>query len=200
MMPVDIVQESRPEFRTGSGTVGITVVRLGCQDTQLTVTLTDVTGGNFTLTVEDYAATANIAFDAAAAAVQSALEARVGAGNVVVTGNAGGPWTVTFLGTLASRMVSMIATDVNLEGAGHSIAVAVAVRGHDVGGEVKKYVMVRANGANDSVVMIGHTAAGVADGFILSAGQQSPPIYVDQLNKVYLIGGLAGQGYSWIAV
>jgi len=198
-MLVDIDRETQASFRTGSGTVGTTAARLGCQNTQLTVTLTDVTGGTFTLTVEGYAETANIAFDAAAAAVQAALVARVGSGNVVVAGNAGGPWTVTFLGALASRAVSMIAPAVALAGEGHAIAVAVAARGHDVGGEVKKYVMVRANGANGDVVMIGESAAGVGDGFILSAGQQSPPIYVNNLNKVYLVGGAANQGYSWIA-
>jgi len=145
-MLVDIDRETQASFRTGSGTVGTTAARLGCQNTQLTVTLTDVTGGTFTLTVEGYAETANIAFDAAAAAVQAALVARVGSGNVVVAGNAGGPWTVTFLGAWASRAVSMIATDVDLAGEGHAIAVAVAARGHDGGGAGKKYVMVRANG------------------------------------------------------
>ena len=64
---------------------------------------------------------------------------------------------------------------------------------------VKKYVMLRANGANTSAIMIGHSAGGAADGFILSAGQQSPALYVDQLNKLYLVGGAADQGYSWIA-
>ncbi len=68
-----------------------------------------------------------------------------------------------------------------------------------VGWPVKKYLMLRANGANTSVIMIGHSAEGAADGFILSAGQQSPAIYADNLNKVYIVGGAADQGYSWIA-
>ena len=55
------------------------------------------TGGTFTITV-DGQTTTGIAFDAAAAAVQSALEAlsSVGAGKVTVTGSAGGPYTATF--------------------------------------------------------------------------------------------------------
>jgi hypothetical protein len=73
------------------------------------------------------------------------------------------------------------------------------VRLSTVGWPVKKYVMLRANGANSNVVMIGHSAADASNGFILSAGQQSPPIYVDDLAKVYIVGGAAGQGYSWIA-
>jgi len=73
------------------------------------------------------------------------------------------------------------------------------VRLSEIGREVKKYVMLRANGANTSVIMIGHSPASVADGFILSAGQQSPPLYIDDLSKVYIVGGAADQGYSWIA-
>jgi hypothetical protein len=68
-----------------------------------------------------------------------------------------------------------------------------------VGGEVNKYVVVRANGANSGIISIGTTAANASDGFILAAGQVSPPIYVDQLNKVYIVGGAANQNYSWIA-
>ena len=54
--------------------------------------------------------TANINFDAAASAVQSALEAlsTIGAGNVAVAGAAGGPYTVTFQGTLAGQDVDAL--------------------------------------------------------------------------------------------
>lgn len=68
-----------------------------------TVTITgSPTGGTFTLTYAGQTTTA-IAFNAAASAVQSALVAlsSIGAGNVVVTGSAGGPYTVTFAGSLA---------------------------------------------------------------------------------------------------
>jgi hypothetical protein len=119
---------------------------------------------------------------------------------------------VEFKGALAGQPVAtIVATDVDLTGTGHAVAVAVAqaggaavsvaiaAPGQDVGGEVNKYVVVRANGANTGIILIGTTVANVGDGFILSAGQISPPIYVDQLNKVYLVGGAAGQGYSWIA-
>lgn len=199
-MLVDIDRESQAEFRTGSGTVGNVITeRLGCENARYTVTLTNVTGGNFTLTVEGYEATATIAFDAAPALMEAALVAKVGAGNVSVSGDAGGPWTVVLCGALGAMALGLTATDVDLEGADHSIAAAAVARGHNVGGVVRKYVMVRANGANPNVIMIGHSLADVANGFILSAGQQSPPIYVDNLNKVYIIGGAAGQNYSWIA-
>jgi hypothetical protein len=297
MFVVEVARESQPSFRTGSGTAGTDVVRLGCADAQQTVTVVastgtftlaldggvtaaiafsaaaaDVqaalevvvgsgnvavsggaggpwtvsfknaqggqpqtamvgdtsnltaanaqqtvtvtaTGGHFTLSL-GAETTVNIAFNAAAADVQAALAALVAVGtdNVAVTGDAGGPWTVEFKGALAGQPVAtMAATDVDLMGTGHAVTVAVAeaggaavtvaivAAGHDVGGEVKKYVVVRANGANTNVITVGTTVANVGDGFILSAGQISPPIYVDQLNKVYLKGGAADQSYSWIA-
>jgi hypothetical protein len=197
-MLVDIDRESQSEFRTGSGTVGLSVVRLGCASARQTVTVT-ATGGHFKLGV-DSVETANIAFDAAAADVQTALEAVVGEGNVAVSGDAGGPWTVDFAGAIRWQLIeAMTAVDMDLEGEGHAVAVTVNERGHSVGWPVKKYIMLRANGANGNVIMVGHSAAGAGDGFLLSAGQQSPPIYVENLNKLYLVGGAGNQGYSWIA-
>jgi len=198
-MLVDIDRQSQVEFRTGSGIVGTTVVRLGSASARQTVTLTGATAGTFKLVFGDVHTDA-IAFDAAAVVVQALLEAVVGAGNVAVSGDAGGPWTVDFTGALRWQLIAaMTAIDVDLEGEGHAFAVTVNQRGHAVGWTVKNYVMLRANGANTSVIMIGNTAANAGDGFILSAGQQSPPIYVDDLNKLYIVGGAADQGYSWIA-
>jgi hypothetical protein len=198
-MLVDIDRESQVEFRTGSGTVGTTVVRVGAASARQTVTLTDVTAGTFKLAPGE-SETDAIAFDAAAAVVQTALEAVVGEGNVAVSGDAGGPWTVDFTGALRWQLIAaMTAIDVDLEGEGHSIAVTVNEHGHAVGWPVKKYVMLRANGANASVIMIGNRADNASDGFILSAGQQSPPIYVNDVNRIYIVGGAVDQGYSWIA-
>jgi hypothetical protein len=64
---------------------------------------------------------------------------------------------------------------------------------------VRKHVVVRANGGNANIVQVGHSADAVANGFILSAGQMTPPIYIDDLSKVWVLGGAASQGYSWIA-
>jgi hypothetical protein len=52
--------------------------------------------------------TVSIAYNAAAATVQSALEAlpAIGAGQILVTGAAGGPWTATFTGTLGAQNVA----------------------------------------------------------------------------------------------
>lgn len=60
------------------------------------------TGGTFALTFSAQTTT-GIAYNASAATVQTALEAlsNIAPGDVVVTGSAGGPYTVTFAGTLA---------------------------------------------------------------------------------------------------
>ena len=198
-MLVDIDRESQGEFRAGSGTVGTDVVRLGAASARQTVTVTGATAGSFKLALGE-SETDAIAFDAAAAAVQTALEAIAGEGNVAVSGEGGGPWTVDFTGALRWQLIAALtAIDVDLEGESHSVAVTVNEHGHAVGWPVKKYVMLRANGANTSVIMIGNRADNAADGFILSAGQQSPPLHVDDLSKVYIVGGAADQGFSWVA-
>lgn len=76
----------------------------------LTITGTP-TGGTFRLTFNGVE-TANIAYNAAAAAVQSALEAisSIGVGNVLCAGGAlpGTPVTITFQGNLAAEPVPLI--------------------------------------------------------------------------------------------
>lgn len=79
----------------------------------LTITGTP-TGGNFTLTFRGQE-TANIAYNANAAAVTSALEAlsTIGAGNVLCSGGAlpGTPVVITFQGDLAYLPLPLITTD-----------------------------------------------------------------------------------------
>jgi hypothetical protein len=60
-------------------------------------------------------------------------------------------------------------------------------------------VVLRADGGNSGVVIIGTTAGNAASGFVLSAGQMSPFIAIDNLNKVFVVGTAAGQKLSWIA-
>lgn len=85
-----------------------------------TLTITgSPTGGTFTLTF-DGQTTAAIAYNAAAAAVQSALEAlsNVAAGDVVCAGGAlpGTPVTITFGGSYAGRDVALITATPSLTG------------------------------------------------------------------------------------
>ena len=81
------------------------LVRIG--NTRRTVTLANGSAGEtFTLTLNGQT-TGAIAYDAAAATVQAALEALadVEVGDVVVAGVAGGPFTVTFQGEFAGQEI-----------------------------------------------------------------------------------------------
>jgi hypothetical protein len=83
-----------------------------------TATITGApTGGTFTLTYSGQT-TAAIAFNATAATVQAALEAlsNLAPGDVVVTGNAGGPYTLTFGGTLLGDNVASLTATASLTG------------------------------------------------------------------------------------
>lgn len=104
------------------------VVQLEYDEVQ-TVTITGVpTGGTFTLTF-GVNTTTGIAYNASAATVQAALVAlaSIGANNVVVTGVAGGPYTVEFTGTLGfANQASMTASGAGLTG-GTSPSVVIAI-------------------------------------------------------------------------
>ncbi len=78
----------------------------GTAEVQL-ITLTNHLGGTFSLTYSGQV-TAGIAYNATAATVQAALEVlnNIAPGDIVVTGPAGGPWTVTFGGTLDETNVA----------------------------------------------------------------------------------------------
>lgn len=88
-----------------------------------TVTV-DATSGNFTITFEGQT-TASILENETAANVQTALEAlsTVDAGDLIVTGSAGGPWTIEARGAyLGLSTPVMTVSDVDLAGgAGESI-------------------------------------------------------------------------------
>lgn len=112
----------------------------GTSDEVQTATVTGApTGGTFTLTWSGQT-TAAIAWNATAAAVQSALAAlsNIGAGNVQVTGANGGPYTVKFIGSLANTDVAaMTASGAGLTG-GTSPGVTIATTtagGADIGSD-----------------------------------------------------------------
>lgn len=75
------------------------------------------TGGTFTLTFGGQTTSA-IAYNAAASAVQTALQAlsTVGANNVTVTGSAGGPYTITFVNALGKADQAQITATASLTG------------------------------------------------------------------------------------
>ncbi|WP_230870826.1 head decoration protein [Mycobacterium canetti] len=99
----------------------------------------DATGGTYTVAFDGSAPTAGIAEDADAATVQAAIAGlpTVGAGNVSVSGNAGGPYTVLFGGALASKDVPLLeADDALLTGGGASATVQTITPAHYANGYI----------------------------------------------------------------
>ena len=66
------------------------------------VALSNAAGWTFRLAFKGYA-TAPIAYNASGSVVESALEALPSIDDVTVTGSAGGPWTVTFVGAHSGK-------------------------------------------------------------------------------------------------
>jgi hypothetical protein len=88
-----------------------------------------LTAGNFTVGLEGVES-GNIPYNATSAAVQTALQSmsNIGAGNALVTGATGGPWTVTFTGALADAALPELT--VNSTGlTGGTVAAAVSDSG-----------------------------------------------------------------------
>lgn len=87
----------------------------------------DATSGNFTLTF-DGQTTANIAYNANAAAVQSALEAlsNIVPGDVLVTSPIASTWIIEFRGNfLGENVPTLSGTDVDLTGGADSITITM---------------------------------------------------------------------------
>ncbi len=98
---------------------------------QQSVTLTGVTGGNFTLTF-DGQTTASILYTSTNTQVKDALEllSNIDSGDVVVTGSGGGPWTVEFQGQyLDTDVALLVANDVDLTGTTPLVDVALVNAG-----------------------------------------------------------------------
>jgi hypothetical protein len=91
----------------------------------------DATSGNWTLSFLGQT-TANIDSEATAATVQSALEAlsNIDPGDVTVTGNPGGRYTITFQGRYTTEDVGqLVATNVSLAGGGATATVTTTQPG-----------------------------------------------------------------------
>lgn len=112
---------------TSGANVGLWGPYAGTPSEVQTVTITGTpTGGTFTLTFNSET-TAAIAYNATADTVRAALEAlpSVSAGDITVTGSAGGPYTLTFGRVLAGTNVAAITATPSLTG-GSSPGVTIA--------------------------------------------------------------------------
>lgn len=97
--------------------IGAPTITTPAQNGTFTVTLGSPSAGNFTLTFNGQT-TGNIVYTAANSVVQTALAglSSIGAGNVTVTGGAGGPYTVTFAGALQYTTLALTGSGAGLTG------------------------------------------------------------------------------------
>ena len=122
-MTASVYSDSASAIHDITPTVSAITTRV---DEQQSITLTGTpSGGTFTITFNGQT-TSSIAYNASAGTVQTALEglANIDPGDVTVTGSAGGPWLVTFVGKYAgTNVVQMTATSSLTGSSGQSMVV-----------------------------------------------------------------------------
>lgn len=162
-----------------------------------TVTITGTpTGGTFTITVNGQTTT-GIAYNAAAATVQTALEAlsTVAAGDVTVSGSAGGPYTLTWGGALASVAVTVSSSGASLTG-GTTPAATTTVATAAVPGTAPAAI----NGAVINLTSDNCTPAGaVVPGTNITKSAAAPALFKNG-SKITIRSGAAPTTFSEGAV
>jgi hypothetical protein len=143
----------------GSGQAIETTSHVVAIDEVQTITVDpSVTGGTFTLSY-DGETTSAIAYNAAAATVETALEALSSIPGVTVSGSAGGPWAVSFdTGIVAGSNLELITADeTNLTGGAGTQAIAVVETVRSSGpnhwDDPLNWTLDRIPGSGDSVVV-----------------------------------------------
>lgn len=122
--PVEVLGDDTDTLSTGTGylkNAGSDTVYVGTDpevtapgDEVQVITLSgSPAGGTFTVSFDGEGPSDPIAFDADGAAVTTGLETldNVGSGDIVATGSAGGPWTLTFGGVYAETPVEQVTCD-----------------------------------------------------------------------------------------
>jgi hypothetical protein len=62
---------------------------------------------------------------------------------------------------------------------------------------ITKHIVIRADSGNGDTVSVGNPGQ-AALGFILNAGEQTPPIYCPNSDDLRVIGGDVDQVFSWV--
>lgn len=124
----------------GNQTVTVTVTQAGSAGTNEIQTVTfrgTPTGGTFTLTFQGETTSA-LAYNASAATVETALEAltSVTSGDVSVSGDAGGPYTIEFTGNYAATNVPIMSSDGSSLTGGNTVSVEVVTEGGSGANEI----------------------------------------------------------------
>ena len=154
-----------------TGGLGVEVTTLqdgdpGKNEQQQITILGNVNGGTFTLTF-DGQTTGAIAYNASAATVQTALEAlsNIDAGDVTVTGSAGGPWTVDFGGQYANADVPLMTGDgssLTKPAGSYSVGVKTIVNGDPGKNEKQEVSVIGATGGTFTLSFRGATTGAIA--------------------------------------
>lgn len=97
-----------------------------------------------------------------------------------------------------SGIVSIGKESVDRFFAGHSSVNVTPQLLHEVGCPVRKHVVVRADSGNGSEEIAIGPVGHAAQGFVLNAGETSPPIYVENTDMIEVVATGAAD-YSWIA-
>jgi hypothetical protein len=82
---------------------------------------------------------------------------------------------------------------------GHGVAGVAKSQVATVQTPIEKYVEIKADLTNTNNVYVGVSNVLTTTGYMLDAGELIR-IPVDDLSKVWVIGGAAAQGFSWIAI
>lgn len=172
---------------------------VNCQQL-ITVTGTP-TGGTFKLKSADPVGTyetISIAYNAAAATVQSALETLtpIGSGNVSVTGSAGGPWTVEFIVDLAGTPIPLLFMSVNALTGGSSPSVTVTSSVVGVG-TIEQYYYLGLSQSDRTT--LGETVTLSTVNEVTGTGYARKPIKTDSAEWVALFTGGFWQVTSAVA-
>lgn len=83
--------------------------------------------------------------------------------------------------------------------AGHGTVGTSEAKISSVGLAVRKHIVVRSASSNGAETITVGPYGRAAQGFVLAAGEQTPPIYVENTDLIGVIGSAVGQDFSWIA-
>lgn len=165
-----------------------------------TITITGTpTGGTWYFSFLGYNSAA-IAYNAAAAAVQTAVDAFFGAGNCVVTGGPGPgtAWVLTFGGVMGNVLVkSFTVTGSFTGGSSPAIAIANTTPGSSGAGQMDTY----ADGTNVAAGLLAIDYTSDVNGGIMtergpSGSPYSPPVFIAGYFKVADLTGLDAAGVA----
>lgn len=165
-----------------------------------TITITGTpTGGTWYLSFLGFNSDA-IAYNANAAAVQTAVDAFFGAGNCVVTGGAGPgtPWVLTFGGVMGNVLIkSFTVTGSFTGGSSPAIAIANTTPGSSGAGQMDTYV----DGTNVATALLAIDYECDVNGGLKTehgpSGQPySPPVFISGYFKVADLTGLDAAGVA----